>query len=669
MSDAENPGKMGHLPMTRRDLVNGMMVTAGTIALAGPLASCSSASDSGAAGPKNIPGTLDSSWTGPGGVGDYAKANGNTHETVNAAHAVRDRALEIANPPAVSEKYDLIIVGGGISGLASAYYYLKERPDDRVLLVENNPIFGGEAKQNEIEVDGYRLHAPQGSNMCVWPATAAENLNFFWHKAWRELGIPMGNEPDAPTWIDAPNMPLPKNHYSAMMVVRERWPQAHFFPDPEKPGKLKKAMNPWENGYQDLPFSEEAKRELVMVDNYRVKKPDGYPDIETWLDTMTYKEFLTNVVGVTQQEVFDYLSPQIAAYGTGLGCESVSATAARDFLAPGTNTQEELDEVVNRRKHDATRFEPVSFPGGNGGIARYFVKKLIPEAIAGGYNLKDITYGKVNWDALDRSGQPLRIRCRSTAVDVHHEGPPETAETVSVTYIDNGTGEIRRVAGRRVIMCTGQWVNKYIVTDAPEDLREAMDQFNHAPMLILNVAVRNWKFIEKLGAPALRWYDGIGWFTNLRAPMSVDGEHMPMEPDKPAILTFYIPYWNFAKNIDFENTPVRAHCITSRQALFDMSFEEIETKIREQLSNTFSEYGFDHERDIAAIVANRWGHAYVVPEVGFFYGKDGTPAPKDIVSKGFGRIRFGHSEVSGIQLWPKACGEGERAAKQVLEIA
>lgn len=667
MSDATDSKRHSHLSITRRDFVNGGMMVAGGVALSGSLASCSSASDAGSAPPGNIPGTLDSAWTGPGGIGDYANANGNTHEIVNAAHAVRDRAIEIANPPAISEKYDLIIVGGGIAGLASAYYYLKERPDDRVLLIENNPIFGGEAKQNEVEVDGYRLQAPQGSNMCVWPATAAENLNFFWHKAWRELGIPMGNEPDAPVWLDAPGMPLPKNHYSAMMVVRDRWPQAHFFPDPENPGKLKHAMNPWMEDYRELPFSDEVKRELVKVDNFRVSKPAGVADLDTWLDTMTYKAFLTDVVGVTRQEVFDYLSPQIAAYGTGMGCETVSAMAARDFLAPGTTTQEELDEVEGRREHEATRFEPVSFPGGNGGIARYFVKKLIPDAIAGGYNLADITYGQVNWDSLDRSGQPLRIRCRSTVLSVQHDGAPEESETVNVTYINSQTGDITRVASRRLIMATGQWVNKMIVSDAPDELRAAMDEFNHAPMLVLNVAIRNWKFIEKLGAPAMRWYDGIGWFTNLRAPMSVEGRHMPVEPDKPAILTFYIPYSTFS-NVNFEGTPVRAHCITARQALFDLSFEDIESRIREQLSRTFADYGFDHERDIAAIIANRWGHAYVVPEVGFFHGKDGKPPAKDVVKEGYGRVRFGHSEVSGIQLWPNACAEGERAARQVLEI-
>ncbi len=82
----------------------------------------------------------------------------------------------------------------------------------------------------------------------------------------------------------------------------------------------------------------------------------------------------------------------------------------------------------------------------------------------------------------------------------------------------------------------------------------------------------------------------------------------------------------------------------------------------------FSPHGFDPRRDIAGIITNRWGHAYVVPQPGFYFGRDGKPAPRDVVREGYGRVRFGHSELSGFQLWTSGCDEGERAAKQVLEF-
>ena len=52
------------------------------------------------------------------------------------------------------EQYDLVIVGGGISGLASALLYRKERPDARILILDNHDDFGGHAKRNEFSING-----------------------------------------------------------------------------------------------------------------------------------------------------------------------------------------------------------------------------------------------------------------------------------------------------------------------------------------------------------------------------------------------------------------------------------------------------------------------------------------------------------------------------------
>jgi spermidine dehydrogenase len=82
----------------------------------------------------------------------------------------------------------------------------------------------------------------------------------------------------------------------------------------------------------------------------------------------------------------------------------------------------------------------------------------------------------------------------------------------------------------------------------------------------------------------------------------------------------------------------------------------------------FGDYGFDPKRDIAGIIANRWGHAYVAAQPGFFFGRDGKPAPRDVVRKGYGRVRFGHSELTGYQLWTTACEEGKRAAQEALAL-
>ena len=71
-------------------------------------------------------------------------------------------------------------------------------------------------------------------------------------------------------------------------------------------------------------------------------------------------------------------------------------------------------------------------------------------------------------------------------------------------------------------MASGGWVNKHLLVDMPEDLRNAYQQFSYAPALIVNVALRQWRFLYDLNITACRWFDdtdGIGYCCNLRQNM------------------------------------------------------------------------------------------------------------------------------------------------------
>ena len=62
----------------------------------------------------------------------------------------------------------------------------------------------------------------------------------------------------------------------------------------------------------------------------------------------------------------------------------------------------------------------------------------------------------------------------------------------------------------------------------------------------------------------------------------------------------------------------------------------------------FSKYGFDTQKDIAGIILNRWGHAYLSPQPGFFFGKDGKFAPREVLRRApFGRIAFANTDLAG----------------------
>lgn len=144
--------------------------------------------------------------------------------------------------------------------------------------------------------------------------------------------------------------------------------------------------------------------------------------------------------------------------------------------------------------------------------------------------------------------------------------------------------------------------------------------------------------------------------------MILDGhEPMPLDPEKPTVLTMY-------NSFCIPGMPAREQTVAARMKMFSMSYAQIERGIRDQFTKMFGSAGFDADRDIAGITLNRQGHAYVVTPPGFFFGKDGNPAPSDVIRKPHGRIAFAHSELKGAQMWEGAVAEAERAAKQLLDL-
>jgi len=637
-------------PVTRRDFVGGTLLGSGAALLytaaPGKLGQAQG-QQLGRTVPAPLTG-LGADWTGPGGVGDYARANGNTHEVVNASHAIRngDFARQLAGASDTGETYDLVVVGAGFAGLAAAYRYCKERPDDTVLLFDVHPIFGGEAKQNEFEVDGYRLWGPQGSNGNVYPIKTAMETGWG-APLWRELGLP-----EEFVWQEAKNLSkalrIPFDVYSPMHIRWEDADQAFFYDDHGF------VLNPWANRFSDAPIPEQLKQDYIWMETFR--QPPERPDWEQWLDGMTYLDFLRKVMGI-ESDVSTYLNPQMAAMGCGLGSDVASAYSAYRFLQPGVNAYDRYAGFGDV----SDQVWLASWPGGNAGQLRYIVKSLIPGAFPGGMGLSEVLFGPLQWEQLDRANEPVRMRLSSLVVDVRHDGAPESARRVLVTYLKDG--RLHKVTARRVVVAGQQHSNKRIVADLPTELMAAMDTFMHAPMCTVNVALRNWKFLEKLGASAVRWFGDFGWFFSLRRQMIIDGrEPMPLDPEKPVVITMY-------NSFCLPGLPVEQQTVAARMKLFGMSFADIELAVRRQFTKMFAPYGFDAGRDIAGIVANRWGHAYVVCPPHFFFGRNDQPAPREVIRAGYGRIRFAHAELEGAQMWEGAVAEGERAARQLIEVS
>ena len=188
----------------------------------------------------------------------------------------------------------------------------------------------------------------------------------------------------------------------------------------------------------------------------------------------------------------------------------------------------------------------------------------------------------------------------------------------------------------------------------------SVETFHYGPVLTANVALRNWRFFDKLGFIAARWFEGIGWQVCVRRNVAF-GSSKPLTPDDPVVLTFYIPFLS-------PDLPPSAQGPAGRARLMSTSYTEFEHQIRSQMSEMFGAAGFDAERDIAGIILNRWGHAFCAPQPGFFLGRNGHAPPHDVLRQPHGRIVFAHSELQGLMNMAYGMMEAHRGATQALAM-
>jgi spermidine dehydrogenase len=210
-------------------------------------------------------------------------------------------------------------------------------------------------------------------------------------------------------------------------------------------------------------------------------------------------------------------------------------------------------------------------------------------------------------------------------------------------------------------MAGGGWMTKHVVRDLDETRRNAYAQFYYSPYLVANVAVRNWRFLYDLGLAGGGWFDGFGRSVSVRTCAKFGVDTPFVGPDLPTVLTFFV---DFAK----PGLPVADQGRQGRAELLSTPFTEYERQIREQMTEMFAASGFDPKRDIAGIVLNRWGHPFINPQPGFFFGLNGSPAPRDALRNGpFGRIAFSHADLSGAMDHRDAFIESNRAVNQLLD--
>lgn len=610
--------------MTRRDFLNGMLIGTGAVLLDLPAPLTLFA--------QSQPGY------GFGGTGDYASSNGNTPAVVSAFRAIQNgdyksKSREITD---TSEAYDLVIVGGGLSGLGAAYEFSKfSSKQSKCLIIENHPVFGGAAKRNEFVVRGERLIGPQASNAFG----VIDRPGVPGYEIYNELGIPTEFEYAAlppglkPLDFDSTNFGY-RLWFDSKSI-------GNYYGGRETPGRWVAGF--WESEFEGTPYPEKVRKDFVRWRDVTDRRYEG-EDYGRWLDSMTYKDYLEKVLTV-DPEITRYADPVLASV-VGLGCDAISAYTARQVSMPGFPGFQGHRSLRNSHWH--------SFPGGNDGFSRSFVKALIPDAIEGGKRFADVHNGAVRFQALDRPGNRVRLRLASSVVRVEQGG---AGKEMTVAYLKDG--RLFGVKARSVVMACGSRLSRKVVSDLPTGHRDAYSRFHVSPILVANVALTNWRFLYRLGFTACKWRGGFGFGCNIRKPMYVGDYRPPLHPDKPAVLTFYVSFHE--PGLSAEEQGERG-----RKTLLGTSYTGFESQITGQMRRLFSDAGFDAEKDIAGVILNRWTYAYVNPQPGFYFGKNGSPAPRDIIREPFGRISFAHAELNGHQHWVAAVDEGRRAARQAL---
>jgi spermidine dehydrogenase len=630
-------------PITRRDFLGSTLLASG----AQLLSPFSPAEFLSMQAGQSLSGAAED-WNGYGGVGDYAASNGNTWEVVSAGHRLRDPQ----NPPNqesvhdTGETYDCVIVGGGISGLSAALFFLRQAgPSRRVLILENHPIFGGEAKQNEFEVDGQRLTAHQGSAIYFVQYPHSFLADFY-----DSIGLDQPRLQYQKWSGSGPAMSIGRTPYDAEGMSSGQY--GFWFGKSFNHAVGQWLVDPVGKKFSGAPVTAADRAELLRwysgdAHHHSQFVPPRYEgdDVSRALDAISLEDHYIQRFGLKREFIRTYLSPDLGG-GSGLGADALSAFSeyAADLLHPYEREGESVQ----------------MFPGGNTTIARLLTKALIPLSIAGEATVEGVTGNSVNFAALDSPSSRARLRLNSTALSVLHEGDPQRSDFLQIVYSQNG--QLSRLRARSAVMAGGSWTTKHVVRDLSPVHKSAYAQFFRSPCVMANVALRNWRFLAKLGVTGCRWFGGgIGSYFEVCRKALVGDIPPTISPDQPIVLTLKILF-----SYPGVSTEEQGH--RGRAELIITSFREYERRIREQFSEMFSAVGFDARRDIAGIILNRWGHAYLSPQPGFFFGAGGKPAPREVLrSAPFGRIAFANTDLAGAMDHRYSIFEARRAVSQLCD--
>ena len=580
----------------------------------------------------------------------------------------------------LGESNDLIVVGGGISGLSAAYFYQERTASNQnILILDNHDDFGGHAKRNEFQVDGREMLTYGGSQSIESPSYYEEVSK----KLMADLGIDFQKFYRAYDFDYFKSRGLTssfffnKETYGENKIVRNvpnyRYDINHK--NNTKPENIKKVV-------KEMPISDKSKDEFTRL---FLDKTDFFPEMTLeekfyHLENMSYEDYLRKYHKVGDEVVGLFHTMLWSLWG--VGTESIPAFGAFSDGLPGFSglgftedegTTEPENEMYDISTYDETiegfmsknevSDEPYifHFPDGNATIARLLVRKMIPNAISGN-TMEDIVTAKADYSQLDLPDQNTKIRLESTVISVKNVNGG-----VEVIYVNQG--KLYKVSGKKCILACYNGIIPELCPELPNKQKEALKYNVKVPLVWIQVAMKNWHMFANKGIS--RAISPNSFFNNMYIdfPVSIGDYQYPQTFDEPVVFLM-----NHVPTRPYEGLTNREQHRKGRYDILKLSFQDYEDKIIDHLSAMF---GSDFkEEDLAGITVNRWAHGYSYEynslfDNAFFDGRmpdsiDNERYPHVIGRKPFGNISIANSDSGGSAYVDAAIVQADRAVNELL---